>query len=326
MYMRAEQVWMKKELCNHELSRRTQRATVIMTSKTPLISDTLDVLWLSSGAVLLTTVFLRDRKDDVHWDDCCVGLAVGTMVAFSVALGIRSNASSIGTDTHVVSTEELTKSSSNPNTDLPPVLDCIRARRSVFPRDYVDEKVPPQIINRLLDAAMWAPYHGSVPPWYFVVMGAEASVQMQQQTLEFYDAHWREVGYGSGERGTESDYEKWREMTEEEIHDRWKPVSYMVAIVMRRQAGSKRIPEWEEAAATACAVQNMHLQSTVYPGLACYWSSWHDAARDSTMMKEFLGMEDEDKCLGFFMVARCKANLKDIRQARHRCAHIEFRE
>ena len=62
--------------------------------------------------------------------------------------------------------------------------------------------------------------------------------------------------------------------------------------------------EWEEAAATACAVQNMYIQATAFPGLACYWSSWHGAARDSPEMKQFLKMEDpEDKCFGFFIVA-----------------------
>ncbi len=55
-------------------------------------------------------------------------------------------------------------------------------------------------------------------------------------------------------------YAAWRRMTEAEISGRWGPVSYMVAICVRRQAGSKRLPLWEEAAATACAVQNMHLQ------------------------------------------------------------------
>ncbi len=69
----------------------------------------------------------------------------------------------------------------------------------------------------------------------------------------------------------------------------------MIAIIMRRQAGSKRIPEWEEAAATACAVQNMHIQATKFPGLACYWSSWHDAYRDSEEHKRFLGMGGEDR-------------------------------
>ena len=46
-------------------------------------------------------------------------------------------------------------------------------------------------------------------------------------------------------------------------------------------------------------------QAGASPGLACYWSSWHDAFRDSAEMKAFLGMEDEDRCLGLFIVAAC---------------------
>jgi len=80
----------------------------------------------------------------------------------------------------------------------------------------------------------------------------------------------------------------------------------MIAIVMRRQSGPKRFPEWEETAAVACAVQNMHIQSTKFEHLACYWSSWHGAARDSTEMKKFLDIGDDDKCMGFFVVGQAK--------------------
>ena len=116
-------------------------------------------------------------------------------------------------------------------------------------------------------------------------------------------------------------------MTEAEISGRWGPVSYMVAICVRRQAGSKRLPLWEEAAATACAVQNMHLQASAQPGLACYWSSWHDAARDSDAMRAFLDMGAEDRCLGFFVVAACDPGLKDSR-VRQPDAHlaVEWRD
>ena len=71
-----------------------------------------------------------------------------------------------------------------------------------------------------------------------------------------------------------------------------------------------RFLEWEEIAATACAVQNMHVQASQVPGLACYWSSWHDAARDSDAMRAFLDMGAEDRCLGFFVVAACDPGLK----------------
>jgi len=189
-----------------------------------------------------------------------------------------------------------------------PVLPSIRKRRSVFPSDYIDRKVSPKVIQSMLDASMWAPFHGSRPPWRFVVLGKSTMVAMQELSLRFYDKklpdgryNW-ENGWAGGTTGTEEEYLKWREMTEGEITGRWGPCSYMIANVMQRQAGSKRIPEWEEAAATACAVQNMHIQAASFPGTACYWSSWHDAARDSEEMQEFLGIGPEDRVLGFFIV------------------------
>ena len=203
------------------------------------------------------------------------------------------------------------------------LLPCIRARRSVLPSAYVQRPVGPATVDLLLEAAMWAPFHGSRPPWRFVVLGRSALAEMQHVTLDYYDAHWREHGWGSGTRGTEAQYNRWRSMTEGEITGRWGPVSFMVAICVRRQAGSKRLPLWEEAAATACAVQNMHLQASAFPGgLACYWSSWHDAARDSDEMRTFLGLEREDCCLGFFMVAACDPLLKDSR-TRSRETHLD---
>jgi len=152
-------------------------------------------------------------------------------------------------------------------------------------------------------------------------------VEMQKMTLAYYDANWQEVGWAGGKRGSESQYYEWRQQTEEEITGRWGRVSFMIAIVMLRQAGSTRIPEWEEMAATACAVQNMHIQASAFPGLACYWSSWHSAARDSTKMAEFLGMESEDKCLGFFIVAACNPDLKDSRTRQLEShMHVEWRD
>lgn len=206
------------------------------------------------------------------------------------------------------------------------VLPCIRARRSVFPRDYVRRMIQEGVVACLLEAAMWAPFHGPRAPWRFVVLGPAAMVDMQRLTLSFYDRNWRQSGWASGTRGTEAEYQEWRAMTEGEITGRWGPVSYMIAIVMRRQAHpEKRMPEWEEAAATACAVQNMYVQAATFPGLACYWSSWHDAARDSEEMRGFLGMESEDKCLGFFIVAACCESLRDRRRRRPSDFSIEWR-
>jgi nitroreductase len=72
----------------------------------------------------------------------------------------------------------------------------------------------------------------------------------------------------------------------------------MIAICMARQAKpGKLMPLWEELAAVACAVQNMHLMAASL-GVAGFWSSWHDLARDSPAMLEFLGLEHAkgDRC------------------------------
>mmetsp|Transcript_1925 Transcript_1925/g.2956 ORF Transcript_1925/g.2956 Transcript_1925/m.2956 type:complete len:258 (+) Transcript_1925:104-877(+) len=214
------------------------------------------------------------------------------------------------------------------------VLPCIRSRCSIFPSAYLQDPPPldERIIQSLLDAALWGPYHGKCfsgcqHPAKFVVLGKQSMVEMQNMTLDYYDKNWKEVGWGSGNDGSSrEEYEIWRKMTQDEITGRWGPCCYMIAIIMRRQTGPKRLPEWEEGAAVAAATQNMHIQSTKFPQLACYWSSWHDAARDSDEMKNFLKMDDEDKCLGFFIVAQRKdPRSKDRRKRDKLVMGVEWR-
>jgi nitroreductase len=218
------------------------------------------------------------------------------------------------------------------------VLPCLRNRRSIFPQSYLKDPPPvdDSIIQSLLDAAMWGPFHskcyaGSQHPARFVVLGKQAMVDMQIMTLDYYDKNWKEVGWGSGGNagGSEEDYQAWRTMTHDEITGRWGPCSHMIAVVMRRQSGPKRLPEWEEAAAVAAATQNMHVQSTKFQQLACYWSSWHEAVGNSDEMKEFLKMDAEDKCMGMFIVAqkdpkRCSE--KDWRKRDRSIMQVEWRE
>ena len=77
-----------------------------------------------------------------------------------------------------------------------------------------DRPVSEETMQRLLEAAMWAPYHGPVPPWRFLVLGKKAMRQMQRVTLDFYDGHWEEHWQ------TKETYEKWRNRTEDEIEVR----------------------------------------------------------------------------------------------------------
>jgi len=48
------------------------------------------------------------------------------------------------------------------------VFEAIRGRRSV--RAYTGEDVPEETVERLIDAARWAPSAGNIQPWEFVVV------------------------------------------------------------------------------------------------------------------------------------------------------------
>lgn len=48
------------------------------------------------------------------------------------------------------------------------LMDAIKGRRSV--RKFTDEPVPREVIDKLVEAAMWAPSGQNLQPWYFVVL------------------------------------------------------------------------------------------------------------------------------------------------------------
>ncbi len=55
------------------------------------------------------------------------------------------------------------------------------------------------------------------------------------------------------------------------------------------------LPEWEEIAATACAVQNMWL-TCAERNIGCYWSS----PKSIHAFGDFLPLAEGEKCIGFF--------------------------
>lgn len=59
-------------------------------------------------------------------------------------------------------------------------LEAIRSRRSV--RDYTDQPVPEGLLERVLDAARWAPSGGNSQPWRFVVVTDPVMIRVIKQT------------------------------------------------------------------------------------------------------------------------------------------------
>lgn len=64
---------------------------------------------------------------------------------------------------------------------------------------------------------------------------------------------------------------------------------------MERQK-SATIPEIEEIEAVACSVQNMALTAAAYE-ICSFWGS--GGVTYTSELKEFLGLGEQDKCLGY---------------------------
>jgi len=163
--------------------------------------------------------------------------------------------------------------------------ELIRSRRSVFPKQFVPGKpVDNDIIEQILINATWAPNHGQTEPWHFTVFSGEGLQKFASFQSELYKQT-------SGENFQQGNYEKLQQT----------PLlaSHIIALGMKRTT-TKRIPEIEDIEAVACAVQNIYLSVTAY-GLGGYWTS--GGVTYKAEAKEFFGLGEEDKLLGFFYIA-----------------------
>lgn len=158
----------------------------------------------------------------------------------------------------------------------------IRNRRSIFPKQFDPGKqIPAEIIQQIIENATWAPTHRMTEPWHFTVFTGAGLEKLALFQSELYKAE-------SGEKYKEDKYLK--------LKSQPLIASHVIAIGMKR-SGETKIPEIEEVAAVACAVQNMYLSTTVY-GIGGYWTTGGITYMDNA--KSFFGLNSEDKLLGFF--------------------------
>lgn len=162
------------------------------------------------------------------------------------------------------------------------ISNLIKHRRSVFPKFYKPEQpIDRAVIDQLLENANWAPTHRLTQPWRFQVFHSENSrAALGDYLAEFYRKH------ATPESFSEEKFEKTRN----------NPLrsGAVIAIVLHRDPEA-RIPEFEEIASVAMAVQNMWLTCTEL-GLGCYWST----PKGALEAQDFLQLKSNERCLGLF--------------------------
>lgn len=162
--------------------------------------------------------------------------------------------------------------------------DIIKNRRSYYPRQYEKGKaVPDEVIWQILENANRAPNHKQTEPWRFKVFSGEGLQYFAELQAGIYQEY-------AGEAYNEVRYQKLLEYP--------KLSSHVIAIGMRRNE-KEILPEIEEIAAVACAVENMFLSVTAY-GLGSYWTTAGITYFEQA--KAHFGLGEKDKLLGFFFI------------------------
>ena len=158
------------------------------------------------------------------------------------------------------------------------IFDLIKKRRAVFPAQYNGKSISREDLLKILEAANWAPSHRLTQPWRFkVVSGSSLELLGDFMSRKYQQTEARP-----------------KKIKIKKLKDNPRKSAAVILICMQRDP-AERVPEWEELAATAMAVQNMWLCCTEME-IGAYWSS--PGLID--YMGEFVELQEGEKCLGLF--------------------------
>lgn len=141
--------------------------------------------------------------------------------------------------------------------NLSELLKLIKERRSLKPEKFSSRKVHREQIEKMIEAANWAPNHANTEPWRFKVYNGESSFRLLNFMGELYKKFTPE--------------EKFLQNKLDNFTNRAERRSAVIVVYRKRDA-MERVPDFEEDWAVACAIQNLSLMAAAY-GIGCFWST-----------------------------------------------------
>lgn len=157
------------------------------------------------------------------------------------------------------------------------LFENIKHRRSVYPHQFHDKMIEDVDIKTLLELANWAPTHRKTEPWRFKIISGD----FKQRTGEFFKKVYLDTT------------EKPKSFKAKKIVQKFEQSSHVIAVCMQRDP-KESVPEWEEIAATAMAVQNMWIASSSL-NIGMYWST--PVFKDR--LQDLIPLAEGEQCLGF---------------------------
>lgn len=161
------------------------------------------------------------------------------------------------------------------------LLHHIARRRAIYPDRFNDEVIHPKEVRQLLEAARFAPTHKLTEPWRFHVLMGKSKDHMGQKIKNHIEDHTSKPEKG------------------ERMVQKFEQSQAVIVICFQRDE-RERLPEWEEVAATAMAVQNIW----IYAGelnMGGYWSTG-DVALEA--LNKHLTITVGEKIMGMFFLGR----------------------
>jgi len=143
----------------------------------------------------------------------------------------------------------------------------IRTRRSV--QVYEDRPVAPELVEELIDAAVWAPNHHLTQPWRFILVHGEGRRRIAEARREFAEA---EAGAGDPER---------RRQRGEQAYSITMSVPAFLVVVMTEDP--RPVIRDEDLIATSCVVQNFLLlaeERGLGVAVKSYAATYHPSFRE----------------------------------------------
>ena len=165
--------------------------------------------------------------------------------------------------------------------NLSEVRDLIKDRRTIYPTQYSDREIHKEILEELLNNAIWAPTHGKSQPWRFKVYRKDSRNILSKLLISEYRTFVKE-----------DDRKKAKEL---KMERRPLQSSAVIAIWMERPE-EERITELDELFACACAIQNILLSATAH-GIGSFWSTPKFIHTEG--FRQRYGLKEKDRMLGF---------------------------
>jgi nitroreductase len=167
------------------------------------------------------------------------------------------------------------------------VLAAIKERRSMGLSRLRPDPVERELIERMLEAANWAPSNEDTEPWRFTVFTGDG----REKLADLFEAAYREI-ISTDLRPRANDKDARKRAFAAPV---WISIGMSPGL---KEDGSRVVDEDEELMAVASAVQNLHLVAQA-SGLAGMWHSKGTSVHP--VVARGLGLEPPARLLGFFM-------------------------